>query len=92
MHSRHTAHPTLLDSPLAISYKNHQKNLAYLSHLAPLTLFFFTKKQSQKERGHGTMPPPLNTLQCTEYINILIMTKIIFTPFECNKNVLDCYF
>ena len=40
----HTPHPTPLDPPLAISYKNHQKNLAYFSHLAPLILFFFTKK------------------------------------------------
>ena len=49
----HTPHPTLL----AISYRNHLKSLAYFSHLAPLILFFFTKRQSQKGRGeHGTMP------------------------------------
>ena len=29
----HTPHPTPLDSLLAISYRNHQKNLAYFSHL-----------------------------------------------------------
>ena len=34
--------------PLAISYTNHQKNLAYFSHLAPLVLFLFTKRRSQK--------------------------------------------
>ena len=45
-----------LDPPLAISYRNHQKSLVYFSHLAPLILFFFTKRRSQK-RGHGTMPP-----------------------------------
>ena len=33
----------------------HQNNLACFSHLAPLALFFFTKKQSQ--RGHDTMAP-----------------------------------
>ena len=44
----HIPHPIPLDSPLAISYKNHQKILAYFSHLAPLVLFFFTKRQSQK--------------------------------------------
>ena len=43
-------------TPLAISYRNHQKSLAYFSHLAPLILFFFTKKQSQKG-GHGSMLP-----------------------------------
>ena len=46
----HTPHPAPLDPPLAISYKNHQKSLAYVSHLARLILFFFTKRQSQKER------------------------------------------
>ena len=44
----HTPHSTPLDSPLTVSYKNHQKNLAYFSHLAPLVLFLFTKRQSQK--------------------------------------------
>ena len=45
----HTPHPT----PQAISYRNHQKSLAYFSHLAPLILFFFTKRQSQKKEGGG---------------------------------------
>ena len=55
----HTPHPT----PLAISYRNHQKSLAYFTHLAPLILFFFTKTQTQKGGG-GAWPnvPPLNTL------------------------------
>ena len=48
----HISYSTTLDSPLAISYRNHQKNLACFSHLAPLVMFFFTKKQSQK--GGGT--------------------------------------
>ena len=56
----HTPHLNPLDPSLAISYRNHQKSLAYFSHLAPLTLFFFTKKRSQKG---GTWPnAPLNTL------------------------------
>ena len=37
------ARPTPLDLPQAISYRNHQKSLAYFSHLAPLFLFFFLK-------------------------------------------------
>ena len=37
-------------------YTNHQKSLPYFSQLAPLTLFFFTKRQIEKG-GHGTMPP-----------------------------------
>ena len=39
-----TPHPTPLDPSLAISYGYH----TYFSHLAPLILFFFTKRQSQK--------------------------------------------
>ena len=53
----HTPHLAPLDPPLAISYRNHQKGLAYFNHLAPLVLFFFTGRQSQRG-GHGTMPPP----------------------------------
>ena len=51
----HTSYPTPLDPPLAISYKNHQKSLAYFSDLAPLILFTFTKRQSQKKKGGGSM-------------------------------------
>ena len=53
----HTPHPTPLDPPLAISYRNHQKSMAYFSYLAQLILFLFTKRQSQKGEGHGPMPP-----------------------------------
>ena len=57
MHSKHTPHPTPLDSPLAIRYRNNQKNLAYFIHLAPLLMFFFTKRQSQKGRPlHNALP------------------------------------
>ena len=52
----HTPHSTYL----AISYKNHQKSVAYFSQLAPLILLFFTEMQNQKG-SHGTMLP-LNTL------------------------------
>ena len=49
--------------PLAISYRNHQKSLTYFSHLAPLILFFFTKRQSQKVGGGGAWyNATLNTL------------------------------
>ena len=60
----HTPHSTLLDPPQTISYRNHQKSLAYFRHLTPLIVFFFTKKQSQKGGG-GTWPNAprfLNTL------------------------------
>ena len=49
----HTPHPT----PQAISYRNHQKTPACFSHLAPLILFFFTKRHSQKgTEAWRTMP------------------------------------
>ena len=55
----HTPHLTSLYPPLAISYRSHQKSLAYFSHLAPLILFFFTKRQSQMGGGwHSPMAPP----------------------------------
>ena len=44
----HTPHPNPLDPSLTIIYGNHQKSLAYFSHLEPLALFLFTKRQSQK--------------------------------------------
>ena len=44
----HTPHPNPLDPPLAISCRNHQKSLAYFGNFAPIILFLFTKKQSQK--------------------------------------------
>ena len=50
---RHTPHPTS---------KNYQKSLAYFSHLAPLILLFFTKRQSQKGRTGEDNVSPLNTL------------------------------
>ena len=53
----HSSHPNFLDLYLAIIYGNNQESLAYFGHLAPLILFFFTKRQSQKGDGeHGTMP------------------------------------
>ena len=45
-----------LDASLVMSYRNHQKSLVYFSHLAPLTLFFFTKRPTQKRGG-----APFNT-------------------------------
>ena len=56
----HTPHPTSLYPPLAISYRNHQKSLAYFSHLTPLILFFLLKGKVKRE-GHGPMAP-LNSL------------------------------
>ena len=85
---RHTPHPTPMDPPLAISYKSHPKSLAYFSHLAPLILFLFNKKQSQKERTRGGWHNvPLNTLLTALHIfrdMILIGKKstIVFSAID----------
>ena len=53
----HIPHPTPLDSPLTISYRNHQKNLAYFSHLTPLVLFFLLKGRVKRGTWHnGPLP------------------------------------
>ena len=52
----HIPHPTPLDSPLAISYRNHQKNLAYFSHL---DLIF----QSPRSEGRCAVARFANILQ-----------------------------
>ena len=54
----HTPHSTPLGPPLARSYRNHQKNLAYFSHVTPLVLFLFTKRQRQKGEAMAQCPPP----------------------------------
>ena len=54
----HTPHPTPLDLPLAISYRSHQKSLAYFGHLAPLILFFLLKGRVKTEGGMALRPPP----------------------------------
>ena len=58
----HIPHPPPMDPPwpMAISYRNHQKNLAHFSHLAPLVLFVLLK-DSIKRRKRGRMSPALNT-------------------------------
>ena len=56
----HTPYPPPLYPLQAISHGNHQKSLAYFSHLAPLILFFFTKKQFffTKKQGMAQCPLP----------------------------------
>ena len=72
----HTPHSTPLDLPLAISYRNYQKSMAYFSHLALSVLFFFTKKLSQRGGGGGMAQCPhkyapdfmfCNQIQCRGY-------------------------
>ena len=62
----HTHHPSPLDPPLAISYRNHQKSLAYFSYLAPSILFFFIKRQSQKGVMAQCLPQIRSCLDYTE--------------------------
>ena len=55
-----TPHPTHMYPPLALSYRNFAPLILYFKYcnpLAPLILFFLTKRQSQKGGGHVPMPP-----------------------------------
>ena len=55
----HIPYPTPLDSPQAISYRNHPKMSGiFFCLLAPLVLFYFTKKQSQKGEAWHNGPAP----------------------------------
>ena len=64
----HTPHPTPLDQSLAISYRNHQKSVAYFSYFAQLILFLFTKRQSQKEGAWPNTLPVLVVLRMLKEI------------------------
>ena len=55
----HTSHPTPLYPPLAISYRKHQKSLAYFIQLAQLILFFLLKRRVK--RGGPWPLFPINT-------------------------------
>ena len=59
-----------LDPSLALSYRNHQKSMAYFSYLAQLILFLFTKRQSQKGGG-AWLNAPLNTLPVLVVLRML---------------------
>ena len=68
-----TPHPTPLDPPLAINYRNHQKSLVYFSHLTPL-ISFLRKGLSQKEGGawHNA---PLDTLLVVTSVDVQLSTQ-----------------
>ena len=53
----HISHPNPVDLPLAISGRNHRKNLAYFSHLAPLVLFCLLKGRVKKGAWHNGLAP-----------------------------------
>ena len=54
----HIPRPTPLDSPLTISYRNHQKSLTYFCHLAPLVLFFLLKGRVKRGGAWHNGPLP----------------------------------
>ena len=65
-----TLHPTPLDPPLAISYKNHRKSLVHFSCLALLILFFLLKG-IVKRGSHGTISDGHDKPFCTKAITII---------------------
>ena len=81
----HTFHPTHLDPPLVISYRNHQKSLAYFSPLASLVLFFFIKKAESKGGTMAQCPPkyvPAGT--CHKKLWRMLQT---YWARTCHKNM-----
>ena len=80
----HTPHPIPLDSPLAISYRNYQKSLAYFSHLRPLVLFFFTKKAELKGGGGVAQCPRINTHLLA--IMAIVKTTLRTTRPRCRRS------
>ena len=77
-----------VDPSLAIIYGNHQKSQVYFSHLSPLILFFFTKRQSQKGGGGRAWPnaPPPQIHSCCENIfESSIVTALTACPFLIKK-------
>ena len=65
-----------LDPPLAVSYRNYQKSMAYFSYLAQLILFLFTKRQSQKGEG-GAWPNVANVNGDIALVSFSIMSLLI---------------
>ena len=58
MHTSHSSPTPPGSAPDHKLQKPSKESLAYFSHLAPLVLFFFTKKQSQKgEAWHNGFAP-----------------------------------
>ena len=76
MHTPQVPQPTPLDPPLATSYKHHQNSLAYFSHLAPIILLFFTKRQIKSKEGEAWPNAPRNTFL------IMLHMHATFTVFE----------
>ena len=74
----HTFHPTPLDPPLVISYRNHQKSLAYFSHLAPLV--FFTEKPSQRGGAWHNVPPKYAPAKQPQCLSIPHPLRTFFVP------------
>ena len=51
-------HPTTLDLPPTMSYRNHRKSRAYFRYLQSSVLFLLTKRPGQKGVGALAQCPP----------------------------------
>ena len=76
-------HPTPLDPLRAVSYRNHQKCLAYFSHLEPLVLFSFTKRQTQKGGLCHNAPLPRNM----HLLRTVVKVKKIFRSADRKRKI-----
>ena len=66
MHNSHST-PFPWIRSWAYATENHQKSLAYFSHLATLVLLFFIQNRVKRGGGQGTLPSSINTLLQTYY-------------------------
>ena len=102
----HAPHPTPLYPPLAISYRNHQKSLAYFSHLI-ITIssfvLFYQKAESKGGRGHGPIaqthfrrhkhPARENQRYCSSAVKLarsFRTPRSLFSHLQLGTAVLQC--
>ena len=68
----HTPHLTPGSVP-GYKHQKPSKESAYSSHLAPLTLFFFTKRQSQKGGWGMAQCPPSPKYAFAQVLSVIII-------------------
>ena len=82
-HCISSSHSHPLDLTLVISYKNHQKMLAYFNHLAPFVLFYEKAKSKGERPCYNAPPPPKYASGAMSLVNDQIKTGVVGVPRVC---------